>query len=338
MTASVTAYLFILTSTVLFSVQFAFTKKYQTMAGTGMGAAFFFNAVSPLVFALLLLLLDGCKWEITSFSVLMSFLWAVISNAITYFSIKALSLGSVSNYSLFLLGGGMILPAIYGAVWGKDAFGAYKVIGIFLILSAVCIKINRKEKADKTAFLCFFVLFVLNGLISILASIYQSDLPFFKPSETQFAIQRAFMTVVVGALAFSFLNVRKVRTIRTVRDVQAVQKVRSTQTICPVQIPKQARTAQIVRKKTEKDKEICGKQYIKAAPWAVAGGLANGAANLLLLYSLLTLEPSLQYPIVTGGSILLSTVIGIYFKEKPDLRTWISVGLALLGTIVMVKN
>ena len=98
MTASVTAYLFILTSTVLFSVQFAFTKKYQIAAGTGMGAAFFFNAVSPLVFALLLLLLDGCKWEITSFSVLMAFLWAVISNAITYFSIKALSLGCVNTY------------------------------------------------------------------------------------------------------------------------------------------------------------------------------------------------------------------------------------------------
>lgn len=333
MTASVTAYLFILTSTVLFSVQFAFTKKYQTMAGTGMGAAFFFNAVSPLVFALLLLLLDGCKWEITSFSVLMSFLWAVISNAITYFSIKALSLGSVSNYSLFLLGGGMILPAIYGAVWGKDAFGAYKVIGIFLILSAVCIKINRKEKADKTAFLCFFVLFVLNGLISILASIYQSDLPFFKPSETQFAIQRAFMTVAVGTLAFFCLTVQKVRTIHNAQTIQALQTTQAAQKVCPAQ------TVYIMQgEKTEKDKKICGKQYIKAAPWAVAGGLANGAANLLLLYSLLTLEPSLQYPIVTGGSILLSTVIGIYFKEKPDLRTWISVGLALFGTIVMVKN
>ena len=333
MTASVTAYLFILTSTVLFSVQFAFTKKYQTAAGTGMRAAFFFNAVSPLVFALLLLLLDGCKWEITSFSVLMSFLWAVISNAITYFSIKALSLGSVSNYSLFLLGGGMVLPAVYGVVWGQDAFGAYKVIGIFLILSAVCIKINRKEKADKTAFLCFFVLFVLNGLISILASIYQSDLPFFKPSETQFAIQRAFMTVAVGTLAFSFLNVRKVRTIHNAQTIQALQTTQAAQKVCPAQ------TVYIMQgEKTEKDKKICGKQYIKAAPWAVAGGLANGAANLLLLYSLLTLEPSLQYPIVTGGSILLSTVIGIYFKEKPDLRTWISVGLALLGTIVMVKN
>ena len=333
MTASVTAYLFILTSTVLFSVQFAFTKKYQTAAGTGMRAAFFFNAVSPLAFGLLLLLLDGCKWEITSFSVLMSFLWAVISNAITYFSIKALSLGSVSNYSLFLLGGGMILPAIYGAVWGKDAFGAYKVIGIFLILSAVCIKINRKEKADKTAFLCFFVLFVLNGLISILASIYQSDLPFFKPSETQFAIQRAFMTVAVGTLAFFCLTVQKVRTIHNAQTIQALQTTQAAQKVCPAQ------TVYIMQgEKTEKDKKICEKQYIKAAPWAVAGGLANGAANLLLLYSLLTLEPSLQYPIVTGGSILLSTVIGIYFKEKPDLRTWISVGLALLGTIVMVKN
>ncbi len=291
------AYLFIITASILFSIQFAFTKKYQTSAGTGMKSSFLYNALSPVAFFLIMFFIDGCKLQFTTFSIVMSLLWAIVCNVITFYSIQALALGSVSNYSLFLLGGGMILPAIYGAIWGGDTFGIFKIIGILLVLAAVCIKIDFKEKADKRATFAFIMLFLLNGLVGILASIYQSDLlPFARPSATQYSIQRALATILVGALLFGGC---------------------------------------VLFGKNETQEQTLS-DHLKASPWAAISGLINGVANLLLLFSLVTIEPSLQYPIITGGSIFLSALVGLIFKEKPDKRTWIAVALAVAGTIVMV--
>ena len=292
------AYLLITIASVMFSIQFAFTKKYQLAAGTDMKAAFLYNALSPLAFCLIMFFLDGCKIEVTPFSLLMSMLWAVVANAITYFSIQALALGSVSNYSLFLLGGGMVLPAIYGAIWGGDTFGFFKITGIVLVLVAVCTQINFKEKTNKTALFYFMMLFLLYGFISIISSVYQSNLPFEKTSEIQFSILRSITTILVGGVAFG--------------SCFAVEKYKRPDCNIPI------------------------KNYIQATPWAAISGLINGVANLLLLFSLTTLEPSLQYPIITGGSIFLSALIGLVFKEKPNTKTWISVAFAVVGTIVII--
>ena len=91
-----------------------------------------------------------------------------------------------------------------------------------------------------------------------------------------------------------------------------------------------------MEKYKKSDCDICVRNYVKASPWAAIGGLINGVANLLLLFSLTTLEPSLQYPIITGGSIFLSALIGLVFKEKPNTKTWISVAFAVVGTIIMI--
>ena len=69
----------------------------------------------------------------------------------------------------------------------------------------------------------------------------------------------------------------------------------------------------------------------------MGSGWVNGVGNLLLLLALQTLQPSLQYPIITGGSIFLSVLIGlIFFKERADKRTWLSVVVAVLGTIAII--
>ena len=140
------AYLFISVASVLFSIQFAFTKQYQTLAGTDKKATFLYNALSPIAFAFIILGIEGFQIDFTWFSLFLSLVWAIVACVITYFSIKALSLGSVGNYSLFMMAGGMVLPAIYGVFFGDD-FGIFKVLGIFLVLFAVFLRIDFKEKA-----------------------------------------------------------------------------------------------------------------------------------------------------------------------------------------------
>ena len=287
-------YLLITLATVMFSVQFAFIKKFQTLAGAGLKASFIYNVVSPIAYAVIMLALENFKLQFTPFVIITSLIWAVISNAITYFSIKSLSYCSISNYSLFLLSGGMILPVIYGFFTG-DEFGIFRVLGILLISFSILIKLNA-EKPTKEAVFCYFAIFILNGLISILSSVYQGDLfAFAKPSATQFSIIRAGATSILGLACLVF--------------------------IIPLERKTQRRPL---------------KNYLKASSWALSGGAINGVANLFLLFALVSLDPSLQYPIVTGGNIFCSALIGLAFKEIPDKKTWISVAVAVLGTVLMV--
>ena len=291
-------YIFIIVASVLFSAEFAVKKKYQTIAGTDINATFLYNAFSPIAFLLILLFMEKGKVEFTWFECILSLLWAVVFTAITYFSLKAFSLGSLSNYSLFLLGGGMVLPILYGAILGGDSFGFFKIFGITLILIAVLMQVNVKEKTNKRILVCLFALFLLNGFASIIAAVYQSNLfAFDKPSAVQFSILRSFMTIVLGGMGF-YITKRE-------------------------------------KGKSEQGK-IIHSAYAKALPWAWIGGVANGVANLLLLFALMKVEPSLQYPIVTGGSIFLSAIMGLFFKEKGNARTWSAVVIAVIGTIVIV--
>ena len=75
-----------------------------------------------------------------------------------------------------------------------------------------------------------------------------------------------------------------------------------------------------------------------AVTWAVAAGLAVGAAELLSFYiSGQGVPSSKSIPVVIGGSVLLGTVLGrVWLKEVLTWKGWcgvalISVGIALVG-------
>ena len=87
---------------------------------------------------------NGFKFEFTSYSFFLALINAIIMLANSVFSISALAKGSISNYSLYLLSGGMVLPVIYGAFTG-DSFGAFKIISILFILIGIFIKYDKKS-------------------------------------------------------------------------------------------------------------------------------------------------------------------------------------------------
>ncbi len=291
--------LYICIASILFSIQPAFTKQYQRNAGDGLKSSFLYNVTSPLLFIAIMFFYEGMKLDFTVYSFVMAMVWAIVCNAMSFFQIKALSYGNVANYSLFLLGGGMLIPVVYGAIFGDD-FGACKIIGTVLVCVAILIKINPKEKSRAGSLFSLIMIFILNGLAGVLASVYQSELfTFDKISSEQFSILRSFTTVGVGAVMLGVLSIKE-------------------------------------RGDEKQNALAMRKGYLKAMPWSLIGGGINGVANLLLLFALQTVQPSLQYPIITGGGILLSAIVGLIFKEIPDKKTWISVGFATAGTIIMI--
>lgn len=74
----------------------------------------------------------------------------------------------------------------------------------------------------------------------------------------------------------------------------------------------------------------------KAVCFASGFGAINKVANYLLLIALAVLPASVQYPFVTGGTMIVSTVISIITRQKPSWQEYVSVGLSFAGVLVLV--
>ncbi len=69
---------------------------------------------------------------------------------------------------------------------------------------------------------------------------------------------------------------------------------------------------------------------------ALGYGTLNRFANWLLLIALVHLPASAQYPMITGGVMVCSTVLCCFTPEKPRAKDWISVGLSFAGILLLV--
>ena len=61
-----------------------------------------------------------------------------------------------------------------------------------------------------------------------------------------------------------------------------------------------------------------------------------GIGNLLVLISLIHVNASVQYPMITGGTIAVSVIISLICKEKLAFRNILSAVLALASTILII--
>ena len=74
---------------------------------------------------------------------------------------------------------------------------------------------------------------------------------------------------------------------------------------------------------------------LRALLFTAGGGLLNRVANLLLLIALAVLPASVQYPFVTGGVIIVSTVLAALTNKKPTKKEILAVCLSFIGIIAL---
>ena len=68
---------------------------------------------------------------------------------------------------------------------------------------------------------------------------------------------------------------------------------------------------------------------------ATLNGGMNAVANCLLVIALASVDASLQYPAVTGGVMIASTLICFFGARKPSKRELVSITLAFVGTLAL---
>ncbi len=74
----------------------------------------------------------------------------------------------------------------------------------------------------------------------------------------------------------------------------------------------------------------------RAAVSTVCNGVLGRVANWLLLIALAHLPASAQYPFVTGGVMICSTVICYFTPDKPGKREIAAVALSFIGLLILV--
>ena len=64
--------------------------------------------------------------------------------------------------------------------------------------------------------------------------------------------------------------------------------------------------------------------------------LCNGVGNLLLMIALAVLPASVQFPIVTGGTMVFSALVGLCLKEKLTRKKALSLLAAVIATVLVI--
>ena len=69
-------------------------------------------------------------------------------------------------------------------------------------------------------------------------------------------------------------------------------------------------------------------------PIVLFAAMADGISYMLQLIGATQLPASVLYPMVTGGSVILTSLAGVVvFKEKLSARQWIGVAICFVGTL-----
>ncbi len=293
-------YLFLLISVVCIGAQFAVTKLYQTKAGSGFYASLLFSLTSSILPLIVFAAICNFNISFNWFSFLMA-AGATLSIVIyTILGMKIMSISSVAIYTMFLMAGGMFVPFLFGVIFLNEQLSALKIIGVVLILVALILPVLNKSEEKSKNLKLFIILSVLVFIFNGLVGVF---------NKTHQISQYAIST-------FEFLFWQKCIT-------SVVMFI-----FC------------IVFAFTNKDKQSIKfdiKNSLILLPIVLIFVLVSQGGNALQLISAKTVDAAVMFPIITGGTIVFSSLFGmIFFKEKINKKGLISLILALVASILFI--
>ena len=299
-------YLMLVLAAVLLAGDFALSKLYQRHAGTSLKAGFRFNALLGLFTAVIFWAMGGFSLEITLYSTLMAIALSVLGMTYTLLGFRILKSGSMALYTLFLMVGGMTIPYVWGLLFlgEKDTMtpGSFwmRTAGLVVLIAAVAVS-NIKPKGTKTnagqILMCLGV-FVLNGFVSVISKVHQVVTTPETVDATQFVMLSGVFKFLIAGVAY------------------------------------------LIAATAEKHKNppdvIRPKQRI-ILPLIALSAAVGGISYVLQLLGAANLPATVLYPFITGGSMVCSTLVGIFaFREKPSIGVIVGIALSFVGTLMFL--
>lgn len=278
----------------MFSVQFLFKKLFQKQEGSMAGIAILSGFLTT-VFAILLLMLNGsASFEFSWFSFAIATLHAVRAVAASFMSIKVLEKVNLSVYSLFSQLGGTLLPFVFAIIFYGESLTWQKAVCMIILAAAMlCEMRGRKQKREEKGKRKNDAIFWYMGVFTLngLSGIFAK------------INQSAPDTIAVSPSAFTMLEKIIVLILSSVLLVAFIRK----------------------GERVRLNRPVLSVFYIGIE------AVLNTIANLILLIALDHVDASVQYPIVTGGIIVLSLFLEPLSGSKPKKHTFAAAVVSLIG-------
>lgn len=302
-------YLLVFLSVIGLAANFCLTKLYQNHAGAGMRVSVIFNiitgAFTAAIFFIINGVMNGFSLEITSFSLLMAALLILFCGAYALIGFKIISIGSMAVYTMFLMLGGMMLPYFFGLIYLNEEFSYLRLVGLALMVVAIALSggdggNEQKKKHSLVFFSLCLIVFCLNGGGSIVSKIHQ--LP---QNEALTIAPTAFVMLagIIRFLSFSLLYLGL-----WLRD-----RRKPREDVAPIQM----------------SPKIVGIMFAFSA--------VDGLSYLLQLIGAAHLPASVLYPMITGGSVVLTAIAGLlFFKQKLSARAIVGIALCFIATLLFL--
>lgn len=298
-------YIFILLAVVCFAAQFAFTKLYEGEVGQSAIGSLVMLVGSNLVGTLIFFFATGCSVQISPISLLWGGILAVIMIPYYMIGIKVLSLGSLAIYSMFMMLGGMLVPFFYGILFLSEEISIGKILGtilltVFIVLQAIWQDdaTGTKQNAEKKTKYLFFILCLIIFFINGMTGVIAKahSISDGAVDESSFTVISCAMTAILSLVILLFSCLKNSK--------QKLIYIKSTLGLKPIGV------------------------------MALLGAAAYGGSFLQLLAAD-KVPASVQFPLVSGGVIVLSALVAtLIFKEKISKKELISVAGAFVSTFL----
>ncbi len=200
-------YLMLTGAAMLLGADFALNKIYQRIYGTAPKAAFFFNSLLGIITAVIFFCINGFKLEFTVYSFVMAGLMSALVMSYNIIGFRLLKSGTMAMYTLFLMTGGMVLPYIWGLLFLNESFSVLRTVGLIVILAGVVLSNFSGERVNIKQIVMCVAVFVLNGFVSIVSKMHQSQTSFDSVNAAEFIILGGvFKFLLAGILFLVFKN------------------------------------------------------------------------------------------------------------------------------------
>ena len=289
------------------SGMFALNKLWQKSNGAGIKTSLLYTALTGLFVSVIFFAVGGGRVQITPFSLVCAAAVAGLCLGYNLIGFKVFSIGSYSVYMMFLMLGGMLLPFIYGMLFLGDADGtgivslAARFTGVALLTLSLVLPClgEKKDKKNSRLFIILCVtVFILNGFVSITSKIHQIETVRQTVDATSFVVLTNGINGVASAVTLFFLCLRDKKPPELAKDFP-VWKVILMPLVC---------------------------------------GALNGSSYLCQLIAAASDMPaSVQYPMITGGTVILSAAVGrVFFGERQSKLSLAGTLLAFAATFLFL--
>ena len=266
-------------ATFLFSVQFVFNDLYQRSEGASVVTAMLFSGMTGLAGCVMLMLTNADAFQYSFFSMGLAFLSAAKNVLSAYLSIIVLSRANLSVYSLYSMLGGMLLPFAYAIAFCGEPMTWQKGVCAVLIMAALILGLKGKGTTESEK------------------KTQGSPLPWYLGVFVMNGLSGVFSTIHqrAGEIAVS-------------ASAYSLMEKGWGLLICIIVL-------MICRTRGMK---IRFNRPVLSVGSSTGYGVITTFANLILLIALLHVDASVQYPIVTGGVIVLSLMWDWILGKKPN--------------------